>query len=235
MVGDEVVAVFGAPVAHEDDAERAVRAGLAMAGLNLSDDPDRPTRVHVGINTGEVMAGLMGPKERRDYNVMGDTVNTAARLLSAAPSGTVLVGQETFRATRQTVSYGEHSPIAAKGKDQPVPVWEALDVGAVPGARSLGSVQLMGRDEELARLRAMWARVTNDRQPHLVTVLGEAGMGKSRLVVEFEQRLPPDATVLHGRCLPYDEALSYGALALMLKEVAGIIAEDDNKSARSGI
>jgi class 3 adenylate cyclase/tetratricopeptide (TPR) repeat protein len=233
VVGDEVVAVFGAPMAHEDDAERAVRAGLAMARLNLSDDPNRSIRVHVGINTGEVMAGLMGPRERRDYNIMGDTVNTAARLLSAAPAGTVLVGQETFRVTRRAVSYVERPPIAAKGKDQPVPVWEALDVVAVPQARPLGLAPLIGRDEELARLTAMWNRVTNDRQPHLVTIFGEAGMGKSRLVAEFEQRLPAEAIVLHGRCLPYGEALSYGALASMLKEVAGITAEDDVNIARS--
>ncbi len=233
VVGDEVVAVFGAPTAHEDDPERAVRAGLAMASLNLSDDPDRPIQVHVGLNTGEVMAGLMGPRERRDYNIMGDTVNTAARLLSAASAGMVFVGQETFRATRQAVSYAERPPITAKGKDQPVPVWEALDVAAVPQARSLGSSPLIGRDEELARLTTIWERVTGDAQPCLVTLLGEAGIGKSRLIAEFKQYLPADTTVLYGRCLSYGEALSYGAMGAMLKEVADIKAEDEIEVART--
>ena len=122
VMGDAIVAVFGAPVAHEDDAERAVRAGLAIRDCQLSSSADLmsvPLRVHVGINTGEVMAGLMGPEDRRDYTVMGDVVNTAARLMSAAATGTVLVGEETYLSTRQRIDYGTATPVDAKGKDRP--------------------------------------------------------------------------------------------------------------------
>ncbi|HYU19234.1 MAG TPA: adenylate/guanylate cyclase domain-containing protein, partial [Chloroflexota bacterium] len=122
VMGDAVLAVFGAPLAHEDDAERAVRAGLAIRECSLSPAaspaPGELT-VHVGINTGEVMAGLLGPQERRDYTVMGDAVNTAARLMSAAPAGTVLVGEETYRATSGRVRYRQMAPVEAKGKERP--------------------------------------------------------------------------------------------------------------------
>jgi class 3 adenylate cyclase/tetratricopeptide (TPR) repeat protein len=233
VVGDEIYAVFGAPVAHEDDAERAVRAGLAMRELNLSDDPNRPIKVHVGINTGEGMAGWIGPEGRRDYTVMGDTTNTGARLLKAAPSATVLVGESTYKETKRLVHYDEVNPIIAKGKDKPVRAWEALEMMAGPKARPLGTAPLIGRDSELTRLENMWLRVSKESQPHLVTIVGEPGMGKSRLVAEFEQRLPSGVTVWHGRCLPYGEALGYWALAIALKEAAGITAEDEIDSARA--
>lgn len=233
IVGDEVYAVFGAPIAHEDDAERAVRAALAMRALNLSDDPAHTVKVHVGINTGDVMAGFIGPEGRRDYTVMGDTVNTAARLLKAAASGSVLVGELTYRETQQLVRYQAVPPIVAKGKDKPVAAWEALEMIAGPKARPLGTAPLIGRDSELTRLENMWLRVSKESQPHLVTILGEPGMGKSRLVAEFEQRLPKGVTIWHGRCLPYGEALGYWALAMALKEAAGIMPEDEAETARA--
>lgn len=114
VVGDQIVAVFGAPVSHEDDAERAVRAALAIRDCSLADEAAKPIRVHVGINTGEVMAGLVGPQERCDYTVMGDVVNLAARLMSVAPAATVLVGEETWRATRRVARYRELPPVARK-------------------------------------------------------------------------------------------------------------------------
>jgi class 3 adenylate cyclase/tetratricopeptide (TPR) repeat protein len=233
LVGDAVVAVFGAPTAHEDDAERAVRTGLAMLKCKLSDDLDHPIRIHVGINTGEVMAGLFGPKERRDYTVMGDMVNTAARLLSAAPPDHLLVGAETYRATQRVVHYRELQPIEAKGKEQLVSVWEALEAISMPQARSLGTAPLIGRDEELNHMLDMWARTSRDAQPHLVTIIGEPGIGKSRLSAEFERRLAPEVLVLHGRCSPYGEALTYGALNMMLKEAANITADNEAQLARA--
>jgi tetratricopeptide (TPR) repeat protein len=233
VIGDEVVAVFGAPIAHEDDAERAVRAGLAIRDCKLSDDSDQAIKVHIGINTGEVMAGLFGPKGLRDYTVMGDTVNTAARLLNAAPAGHLFVGEETYRATRRVVRFVELQPIDAKGKARPISAWEALDVVSVPHARPLGTAPFIGRDEELNRLLDMWARVVRDAQPHLVTIIGEPGIGKSRLSAEFEGRLGPDVLILHGRCSPYGEALGYWALTMMLKEAANISADDDADSARA--
>jgi class 3 adenylate cyclase/tetratricopeptide (TPR) repeat protein len=232
VAGDEVMVVFGAPLAHEDDAERAVRAGLAMRDGELSDDPNLPVQVHVGINTGEVMAGLLGPKARRDYTVIGDTTNTAARLLKAAPGGHVYVGIETYRATRHIIDYRELQPIEAKGKRDPVLVWEALSAFNMPQARLLGAAPLIGRDEELNQLLHTWARVTRDTQPHLVTLLSEPGIGKSRLVSEFECRISGEVTIWHGRCLPYGEAFGYWALAMALKEAAGIVAEDDAETAR---
>jgi class 3 adenylate cyclase/tetratricopeptide (TPR) repeat protein len=232
IAGDQVVAAFGAPVAHEDDAERAVRAALAMRACVLGPDPDHPLRVHIGVNTGDVMAGLIGPQERKDYAVMGDTTNVAARLMSAAPGGSVLVGEETWRATRRSVRYRELPPLALKGKAQPVPVWEALEATSIAESRPLGSAPLVGRDEELALLSDFWLKVVREARPHLVTVLGEPGIGKSRLVGEFEKRFCTQALVLHGRCLPYGETFGYGALTMALKEAAGLTAEVSGERAR---
>lgn len=233
IAGDEVMAVFGAPVAHEDDAERAVRAGLAIRDCKLSDDPDQAIRVHVGINTGQVMAGLNGPKERRDYTVMGDTTNIAARLLSAAPAGHVYVGAETVRMTQRSIHYLELEPITAKGKSYPVKVWEALDVTDTPHTRPLGTATLIGREEELTGLLNIWKQVAYASQPHLVTILSEPGIGKSRLAAEFERWLPTNVTIWHGRCLPYGEALGYWALAMALREAAGITPDDEAELARA--
>ena len=151
--------------------------------------------MHVAVNTGEAMAGLIGPPERRTYTVIGDTVNTASRLLPAVPTGSVWVGGRTYRATQHMVNYRELPPIATKGKDTPVPIWEALGVTAPPHARPFGAAPFIGRDQELERVLAMWRRVVDHRQPHLVTILGEAGIGKSRFVAEFERRLPGTGTV----------------------------------------
>src|SRR5262249_26701479 len=173
VMGDGLLAVFGAPIAHEDDAERAVRAAAAMRDCALIDDPGAPPiKLHVGINTGEVMAGLLGPLERRDYTVMGDTVNTASRLASAASPGSVLVGEETYRATQRVARYRGVPPVEAKGKERPVPAWELLEVAPVPEARPLGTAPLVGRDEELALLSGIWTRVVHEARPHLVTIVG---------------------------------------------------------------
>jgi class 3 adenylate cyclase/tetratricopeptide (TPR) repeat protein len=237
VMGDAIVAVFGAPVAHEDDADRAVRAGLAIRDCQLSGSTEPtsvPLRVHVGINTGEVMAGLVGPEERRDYTVMGDTVNTAARLMSAAATGTVLVGEETYLSTRQRIDYDALTPVDAKGKDRPVLAWQAVEARHLPRERALGTAPLVGRDDELTLLTGTWAKVVRDRRPHLVTVIGEPGIGKSRLVSELERQVDDlaDGLVLHGRCLPYGQALGYWALAMALKDAAAVSADDDAATAR---
>jgi class 3 adenylate cyclase/transcriptional regulator with XRE-family HTH domain/tetratricopeptide (TPR) repeat protein len=228
--GDAVLAVFGAPQAHEDDAERAVRAGIAMRDSLLA---DASVQLHIGINTGEVLATMYGPLSRRDYTVLGDTVNTADRILKTAPPGSVWVGEGTYRATQQAVQYRQLQPVTVKGKQRPVRVWEAISVAMVPQARWLGTASLVGRDDELALLQALWLRVVREARPQLALVLGEPGIGKSRLCAEFERALPGDALVLHGRCLPYGEVLGYGALALVLKEAAGITADDDAETARA--
>jgi class 3 adenylate cyclase/tetratricopeptide (TPR) repeat protein len=232
IAGDQVAAAFGAPVAHEDDAERAVRAALAMRDSDLRDRSDRPLRVHIGINTGEVMAGLIGAEGSQEFAVMGDTTNVASRLMSAAPPGSVLVGEETWRATRGLVKYRDLPPILVKGKQQPVAVWEAVEVLAAPKSRPLGTAPLVGRDEELGLLSGVWLRVVREAQPHLVTVLGDPGLGKSRLAAEFEKRFCAGARVIHGRCLPYGEALGYWALTTALKEAAGITADSEGQASR---
>ena len=232
-LGDEVFAAFGAPLAHEDDAERAVRAGLAIRDCPTSVDLAHPVKIHVGINTGEVMAGEVGPKEHRQYRVVGDVTNTAARLRSAAPPGRVYVGEETFRATHRMVDYRAVPPIDAKGKERPVLAWEALSVVSLPERRPFGTAPFVGRDEELRLLSGIWAKTLRENRPHLVTILGEPGIGKSRLAAEFTRQIANDALVLHGRCLPYGEVLGYWALATVLKGAAAIKVEDDPAAARA--
>jgi class 3 adenylate cyclase/DNA-binding SARP family transcriptional activator len=237
IMGNAMLAVFGAPVANEDDAERAVRAGLAMRDLALiwPGDPDeRRIEVRVGINTGDVMAGLVGPEERRDYTVMGGAVHIAAGLMSGAPAKAVVVGEETYRVTRGRVRYREVPPVSTGGRDRPVAAWEALDAASMPWARPLRTTPLVGRDQELTLLLGSWTRVVRETRPQLITVLGEPGIGKSRLLAEFERRALAlgDTTLLHGRCLPYGEALGYGALSMALREAAVITPEDDPEIAR---
>jgi class 3 adenylate cyclase/DNA-binding SARP family transcriptional activator/tRNA A-37 threonylcarbamoyl transferase component Bud32 len=237
ILGNAMLAVFGAPVANEDDAERAVRAGLAIRDLALirPGDPDeRRIEVRVGINTGDVMAGLVGPEERRDYTVMGGAVNIAARLMSGAPAKAVVVGEETYRATRGRVRYREVPPVETSERARPVAAWEAIDAASMPWARPLRTTPLVGRDQELTLLLGIWTRVAREARPQLITVLGEPGIGKSRLLAEFERRAQAlgQITLLHGRCLPYGEALGYRALSMALHEAAGVMPEDDPKMAR---
>jgi class 3 adenylate cyclase/tetratricopeptide (TPR) repeat protein len=237
IMGNTMLAAFGAPVANEDDAERAVRAGLAIRDLALIEpgDPDeRRIEVRVGINTGDVMAGFVGPEERRDYTVIGCAVNIAAGLMSGAPAKAVVVGEETYRATRGRVRYREVPPILTSERDRPVAAWEAIDATSMRSARPLRTTPLVGRDQELTLLVGSWTKVGRESRPQLITVLGEPGIGKSRLLAEFERRVQQlgETTLLHGRCLPYGEALGYGALSMALHEAAGVMPEDDPKMAR---
>ena len=232
VMGDAIMAVFGAPVAHGDDAERAVRAALAMLEIALTDQVDLPLSVHIGVNTGEVMGGLMGPQERRDYTVMGDTVNTASRLESAAPGGAIYVGKETWRATRQAIEYRSVPSIAAKGKTNPVQAWEAVGLAADTSRRRPASGPFLGRDEEMGILLGIWSKVERDAQPHLFTVIAEPGVGKSRLLAEWEEQLPAGVLVCHGGCLAYGEVRGYRALAEALKAASGIAADATADEAR---
>ena len=211
-IGDNVMAVFGAPVSHEDDPERAVRAGLAMQAAMEEINKDMAGAaaeaaganflLRVGINSGEVLAGQVGD----GYTVMGDAVNVAARLQAAARPGSVTVGEITHRLTRDAIEYAELEPLTLKGKSEPVPAWEAarvLDPGpATRGARS--EAPLIGREDESALLMSLFDRVGRESRPHLVTVIGQAGVGKSRLLRELEvqiERADGEAG-LPGRALP---------------------------------
>jgi class 3 adenylate cyclase/tetratricopeptide (TPR) repeat protein len=236
-IGDNVMAIFGAPVAHEDDAERGVRAGLgmqdAMSEVNESLPAGEHLALRVGVNTGEVLAGAVG----QDYTVIGDTVNVAARLQSAARPGSVTVGERTMRATREAVRYAALEPLELKGKAEPVPAWEAVGliaphaVGRTAPARES---PLIGRSDELAALETLYDRVVREGAPQLVTLLGEAGVGKSRLLQEFEARLAEHAsppTVRTGRCLPYGTGIVFWALGEVLRAECCIVDSDSSEEA----
>ncbi|MBD0280731.1 MAG: AAA family ATPase [Thermoleophilaceae bacterium] len=236
-IGDNVMAIFGAPVAHEDDAERSVRAGLgmqaAMAEINESLPPGEHLDLRVGVNTGEVLAGAVG----QDYTVVGDTVNVAARLQSAARPGSVTVGERTMRASSEAVRYSALEPLELKGKSEPVPAWEAVGlIAAHAVGRTAPARQspLVGRDDELAALETLYERVVREGSPQLVTIVGEAGVGKSRLLKEFQRRLaehPSEPTVRTGRCLPYGTGIVFWALGEVLRAECGIVDSDSSEEA----
>jgi len=237
-IGDAVLAMFGVPVAHEDDAVRAIRCGLGMqaAITSIAADVGKQWEVElalrVGVNTGEVVSGKWEVAGRKEYDVSGDAVNTAARLQTAAAPGEVLVGEETMWLARKAIRFSERREVTLKGKAGVVPVYAALELmekSTKRGERGPRTA-LVGRNDELALLKSMWAKVAREERPHFVTVLGEPGIGKSRLVAEFEGSVLNEALMLHGRCLPYGEVLGYWALAEILKEATGITATDDRET-----
>ncbi|MGH2951755.1 MAG: AAA family ATPase, partial [Solirubrobacterales bacterium] len=233
-IGDNVMGVFGAPVAHEDDPERAVRAGLAMqaamAEINerITADLGASFSLRVGINSGEVLAGRVGD----GYTVIGDPVNVAARLQGAAKQGTVTVGEVTHRLTRGAIEYVELEPLELKGKSQPVPAWEA--VRAVIGGRAARmtrpSTPLIGREDEAELLHSMYERVTHESRPHLVTVIGQAGVGKTRLLRELGREVSerdPNVMIRLGSCPAYGAGLAYWALGEVVRGQFEIADSDD--------
>ena len=236
FIGDNVMAVFGAPQAHEDDPARAVRAALgmqaAMAGLReeLGARFGMEPELRVGVNTGEVLAGRIGGA----YTVVGDAVNVAARLQAAAAVGGVLVGERTRRLSAGEVVYRAIEPLVLKGKAEPVPAWEAVELGTDAHAtqgKDRGT-PLIGREEELARLEAALDRVAREDSAHLLTLVGQAGVGKSRLLLEFELRLDERDTLpllLSGRCTAFGQSGSYGPLIEMLRDACSISEQDDRR------
>jgi class 3 adenylate cyclase/tetratricopeptide (TPR) repeat protein len=234
FIGDAVVAVFGAPVAHEDDAERGVRAALAIqeaiAEMNEA-DPALALEVRIGVNTGESLVALDARPELGEGIVSGDVVNTGARLQSAAPPGGVLVGEYTFRATERAIEYEEHDPVAAKGKSEPVSAWLALRRRASFGIDldAPAYAPLVGRDRELDALADALSRVRERLEPELVTLVGVPGIGKSRLVQELMQVVDADADLItwrQGRSLPYGEGVALWSLGEIVKAQAGILESD---------
>lgn len=244
FVGDAVLAVFGIPAAHEDDPERAVRAALdmqaALERLNrdLVDEAKPELAVRVGIEAGEVLVELDRVTGSRDRMLTGDAVNTAARLQSAAEPGQVVVGPVAYAAAKAAVEFGELQPLVLKGKAEPVMAWEALGMTAAPGGRPppFGlRARLIGRDEEVALLVQTLHRVEAEARPALITILGAAGVGKSRLASELSGyvagRSRP-ASWLKGRCLAYGN-VSYSALAEAVKSECAV-HEDDSPEVVSG-
>jgi class 3 adenylate cyclase/tetratricopeptide (TPR) repeat protein len=239
FIGDAVVALFGAPVAHEDDPERAVRAALAIreavSELN-GEDPGLDLHVRVGVNTGEALVTLDARPSEGEGMAAGDVVNTASRLQASAPVDGILVGDATYRATAAAIEYREADPVAAKGKAEPVRAWEALEARARLGVDVVWSAAapLVGRERELAVLTGALARAREERSTQLVTLVGEPGIGKSRLVGELLQVVERDPDLIfwrQGRSLPYGEGVSFWALAEMVKNQAGILETDPDDAA----
>ncbi|HEY3463254.1 MAG TPA: AAA family ATPase, partial [Gaiellaceae bacterium] len=230
FVGDAVMAVFGAPTAHGDDPERAVLAALsvrdAVESLN-AEQPQLELRIRGAVNTGEAVVTLSARPALGEAMVAGDVVNTASRLQQHAPVGEIVVGEETYRATRGAIKYEPLESVTAKGKIAPVAVWRAVAHASAMGVRDLSSTPFVGRDREVSLLDATWERVELERRPHLITVLGPPGVGKSRLSAEFTARIAArGGRVVRGRCLPYRERSAYSAFAMQVKELAGIFDSD---------
>ncbi len=240
FVGDAVMAVFGAPVAHEDDPERALRAALAMRDrmdrLNgrWQERVGRPLALHIGVNTGPVVAGTLGTTSGAAYAVTGDTVNTASRLQSAAQPGQILVSPATYRLARHAFAFESLGELALKGKAEPLAVYRVLRVLEAPGpARGLEAhglvAPLVGREDELAQMAATYERMLRGRA-QVVSLIGEAGVGKSRLLSEFLAKLEANgqlegATVRRAACSSLGEQ-TYGVLATFFREAYGVAPHD---------
>jgi len=234
IIGDAIVALFGAPVAHEDDAERAVRAALRMQQTldAVTSELNVPVRMRVGVNTGEVLVGAL--RAGGSTTAMGDVVNTANRLQAAAQPGEVLVGAATFAATRRTLRYDDIEPIDAKGKEDLVPAWRATDAVAPPGYRpERNRARLVGREPELGLLRHSVENAVRNARASLLLVLGEAGVGKSRLAEELatHAECEHNALILEGRCVPYGEANVWWPVADALRHGCGIRSSDPAEKA----
>ena len=234
FIGDAVVAVFGAPIAHEDDPERAVRCSLAMLSAidDLNDEtPGLDLAVRIGITTGETLVAIEAEAVGEGI-VAGDVVNTAARLQAVAPVGGLVVDEATYRASRALVEYEELETVLLKGKTQPVRLWRPLrflsrygsDVDVLP------RTPFLGREDELEVLKRTFARALREPSVQLVTILGEPGVGKTRLVREFfayVDSLPDLIHWRHGRCLAYGEGITYWAFGQIVKAHAGILDSDE--------
>jgi tetratricopeptide (TPR) repeat protein len=235
FIGDAVMAVFGLPVAHEDDALRAVRAALDMrAGLDaLNEDLERDYGVtmanRTGVNTGEVVTDEAAGNQRL---ATGDAVNVAARLEQAAPSMETLLGALTHALVRDTVEAEPVEPLELKGKAERVPAYRLVGLASRERA---AATPLIGRADELGQLRAARAAAEADGGGRLVTVIGEAGVGKSRLLREFTDGLAGSAAVIRGRCLPYGDGITFWPIAEAVRAAAGITDDDATAVARDKV
>jgi len=237
-IGDAVMAVFGAPLSHEDDAERAIRAALAMQRSiqTLNDDLERQHGVRlslrIGINTGEVVAGLLGGDVQSAYTVVGDAVNTAQRFESVAPLNQVLVSETTRRLAIHAFEFETLPPVTLKGKAEPVAAYRVIrrrDDEIEPDVSPL-----IGREAELATLRAALEGAVAGAG-RLVHIRGEAGVGKSRLATEFRLALGPDIERMSARCASYETNTPYALIAELIRGAFRIRAVDDEATARAAI
>jgi class 3 adenylate cyclase/tetratricopeptide (TPR) repeat protein len=235
-IGDAIMAVFGLPRMHEDDAQRAVRAAARMRGalaeLNVTLRAEFGVTLEnrTGVNTGEVVTGDTGTSQRL---ATGDTVNVAARLEQAAPTGEVLIGESTYRLVRDAVEVVRVEPLTLKGKPEPVLAYRLLSVAEGATTTRPADLPLVGRAGEIAALDAEFRRSVAGPECRLVTLLGEAGVGKSRLIEEFVRSIADEAVVLQSRCLSYGDGITYWPLAEVFRQAAGIVPEDGEEDARA--
>ena len=215
LLGDGVLAVFGVPVAHGDDAQRALDAALRLRDAVSRDTALQRLQLRIGVNTGEVLAN-----EDASGEIVGDAVNVAARVAAAAGEGEILAADVTHRAA-PAIAYGEAREISAKGKAQPVRVWPVLGGPAERAAET----PFVGREDDLAQLDLVARRAFQGRRPHLVTITAPQGIGKSRLVDQFAGRLGESVQYAHAHCPPYGATLAYGPLRDLLIDILGVSAE----------
>jgi class 3 adenylate cyclase/tetratricopeptide (TPR) repeat protein len=239
FIGDAVMAVFGAPVAHEDDPERAVRAGLriieAISELNER-EPELALQVRVGINTGPAVVSLQARPEHGEGIVTGDVVNTAARIQSAAPVSEVAVSEETFRQTERVFTYEQLASVDAKGKSSPMRLYRAVAARGRFGADLIRTQEslFVGREVEKTLLQGLFDRCARDSTVELVTLVGEPGVGKSRLCAELFRYIDERPELIRwrqGRCLPYGEGITFWALGELVKSHAGVFESDSPEAA----
>ena len=239
FIGDAVVGVFGVPAAHEDDPERAVRAGLRIAedAESLTSLDGGPLRLRVGINTGETLVRLGVVPGSGERFLAGDAINTASRIQSVAPLMGVAVGQSTYDTTRAVFDYADLPPASLKGKSEPVTVFHAVAPRARLGTdvTRVHDGPFVGREIDLALLRGVFDKTVAATAVQLVTIVGDPGMGKSRLVAELSRHVdarPELVTWRQGRCLPYGDGITYWALSEVVKAHAGILDSDSAEAAQ---
>jgi class 3 adenylate cyclase len=229
FVGDAVMGIFGAPTAYGDDPERAVRAALAVRDWAEGESLE----LRIAVNTGEAIVDLDARPAHGEAMIAGDVVNTAARLQSSAPVGSVLVGEETYASTRGAIQYEPAQPRTVKGKQEPVRAWFALHASAAVGERTATAVPLIGREREVNILTDAWSRVVHDGHAQFVTIFGPSGIGKSRLGFELSQLVAAQGgRVIRGRSTPYGASSPYSAFRQQVQQIARIFDSDEAAAAR---
>ncbi|HIE52913.1 MAG TPA: tetratricopeptide repeat protein [Armatimonadetes bacterium] len=243
FLGDDVMALFGAPIAHEDSPERALRVALAMrealAQLNEEKLRDTPLTIRMGVNTGPVYVGGVGATGRMDYTAMGDTVNLSARLETAATPDQILISENTYRRVHGSFEINELPPIRVKGKSEPVKVYEVISGkrrrSRIEVAEEYGMAELVGRDEHMKALRQAF-HLALEGQGQVVGIVGEAGIGKSRLIYELEKDLEPDTVQIYeGRCLSYGRHMQWLPFIDIFRPLFDIAEEDDGETRKQKV
>jgi class 3 adenylate cyclase/tetratricopeptide (TPR) repeat protein len=231
--GDAVLALFGSPKAHEDDPERAIRAGLAVrnaiAELNAEDEW-LDLHIRIGIHTGEALVMLGARPSEGEWSAAGDVLNTAARIQSAAPEDGILIGGATYLATKNAFEFREMAPVQAKGKSEAVAVWEVVAARDGAAVRPDDETPLVGREAELAELAGFCDEMLDEPRAGIAIIVGSPGIGKSRLLLELVRRLEERCDVHWGKCLSYGEGITYWPVTEIFKSAAGILQSDDRET-----